>query len=409
MRYKIREEKDGAILFDREKGQITRIDEPCYQSILLNKNPQFDYLFDSSGNPDYLLYKSPVQREKLPKNCLCVPSKVYFELTRKCNLNCVYCYNSSSQGFHHELKTEKIFHLLSELSRLGTFEVRFTGGEPTLHSNFKEIVDYAVSLGLFISVSTSGVINSKAIEILQQDDIRIIVISLDGPKEYNDSKRGAGSFDKVMDTITNLKGKTIKLTCVICKENIRYLNSLIELADQLGIACVNITPLVSTGRSDEDKNLLEKEDMLIILKKISELRKLFKVKIQSYYDILDKQAEHFPGTLMNQKSCAAGIEVAVVSPFGEVYGCVVSPANSIMDSDDKKLFIAGNLDNEEFIDIWLKSSRWEAYRNYQNNRSDQCIGCRFYSNSCFGNCIVESYTRTKRLNSHDPYCFADLI
>jgi len=250
MRYKLREEKNGAIIFDQEIGEITRINEIEYQEIIQGKNCKFDYLLDSFGHSKYKLFKSAIYRENLPDDCLIAPSKVYLELTRRCNLNCVYCYNKSTQKYLQELNVEQIYNLLSELSKSGTFEIRLTGGEPSLHKNFEEIVNYAELLGFFLSVSSSGVINSKAIEILQKDSIRIIIIGLDGPKEYNDLKRGKGTFDKVIDTVNKLKDKTIKFNCVICKENIKHLDYVAELSDKIGISGINITPLVSIGRAE---------------------------------------------------------------------------------------------------------------------------------------------------------------
>jgi len=399
IKYKLREEKEGAMLFDQEKNSVKKLDEKQYQEILKD--------IDESLK----LFKSKTPREKLPPDCLSAPSKVYFELTRKCNLNCVYCYNKSNLAFSQELSKEEIFSLLDELKEAGTFEIRFTGGEPTTHKNFFEIIDYAKKLGFFISLGTNGVWSQETLEKIKKSEIRIIIISLDGPKDYNDSIRGIGTFDKVVSTLKQLrenKNLVLKINCVLTKRNKEYLEDLVKIAVSLGINVINFAPIKLTGRANMGQiETLTKEDMFKIVSDITKLRKRYNIKIQTYFDILDN-CDHFSGSLLNQKSCGAGIEVAAISPFGEVYGCVVSPANELEDSEAKRLFTAGNIKNDKFMDIWLDSPRW-VFRDLNKVKNKKCLTCSFYTKKCFGNCIVESYLNNKKLNSPDPYCFVDIL
>lgn len=398
IRYKLREEREGAMLFDQEMGSVKKLDENQYQEIL-------------KGNDKSLkLFKSKVQREKLPSDCLSAPSKVYFELTRKCNLNCIYCYNKSNFAFSKELSKEKIFSVLDELEKVGTFEIRFTGGEPTIHKDFFEILNYAKSLGFFISLGTNGIWDKEKLENIKNSGIRIIIISLDGPKDYNDSVRGIGTFDKVVSTLKQLrenKDLVLKINCVLTKQNKSYLAKIVKIADSLGVNTINFVPLKLIGRANSELGVLTKKDMFEIVSKIKELRKQYKVRIQTYFDILDDNLG-FSGSLLNQKSCGAGIEASAISPFGEVYGCVVSPANQLEDTKAKELFIAGNLNQDSLMDIWLDSSRW-VFRNLTKVKCEKCLNCKFYINRCFGNCIVDSYLHNGKLNSQDPYCFVEML
>lgn len=410
IKYKLREEKIGAMLFDNEKGAVTKLNEEQYKKILA-KHKEFNYLFDKNGPPSFELFKSKVPREELPSDCLSAPSKVYFELTRKCNLNCKYCYNRSTFAFSNELSKEKIFSLLNELREAGVFEVRFTGGEPTMHKYFWEIVNYADKLGFFISLGTNGMFDDNTLEKIKESNIKIIILSLDGPKEYNDSVRGAGSFDKVVSNIRKLREKhdlMIKVNCVLTRDNKDFMEDLTKIAVPLGVNVLNFVPIKFTGRAKAPEiKLLTKEDMLGILSKIKYLREKYKIKIQTYFDILEG-SERLPNSLLNQKNCGAGIEVAAISPFGEIYGCVVSPANELEDSETKRLFTAGNLKEDNFMGIWLDSKRW-IFRDLKKVKSKECLKCNFYIKKCFGNCSVDSYLNAGKLNAPDPYCFAGLL
>ncbi|MFA7708137.1 MAG: radical SAM protein [Candidatus Pacearchaeota archaeon] len=399
IKFKIREEKQGALLFDQEKGSVKQLDEKQYQDFL------------KKNTSSIRLFKSSIQRKQLPADCLSAPSKVYFELTRKCNLNCKYCYNKSSFAFSKELSKEKIFSVLNELAQAGTFEIRFTGGEPTLHKDFFEILAYAESLGFFVSLGTNGVWNQKTINQIKSSNIKIIIISLDGPKEYNDSIRGEGTFDRVIETLKQLREKKdlfLKINCVLTKNNKKYLEEVVKIAVSLGVNVVNFVPVKLAGRGNMDKiDSLSKEDMFMIVAEITNLRKKYNLKIQTYFDILD-ECECSSGSLLNQKACGAGIEVAAISPFGEVYGCVVSPASELEDSEAKKMFTAGNLDQDNIMKIWLDSSRW-IFRDLTKSKCEKCLKCEFYTKKCFGNCIVDSYLQNGQINSADPNCFMNLI
>ncbi|MBN2535920.1 MAG: radical SAM protein [Spirochaetales bacterium] len=416
IQYKIREEKNGAMLFDNRKGAVTVLTEEQYQAVIHNRDPEFRYLHDAEGMPLYRVFRSGSPREQLPVDCLSAPSKVYFEITRKCNLLCKHCYNRSRINFPGEIKKEILFAIIDELELYGTFEIRLTGGEPTLHPDFFEILDYLTDRDFFISLGTNGVWDDELIQRIISSDIKTVIISLDGPVEFNDRVRGKGTYAAVTRTIDQLKRKgkmNLKMNSVLCKENLHYIDEIIDLSGQLGFDGLNIAPLRTAGRAEVLHHLspLDSSDMYSIVSRITEQRRKKKIKIQTYFDILKSPdpVNKFPSSILNNKSCAAGIEVAAVSPFGEIYGCVVSPANTMSDNNGKKLFVAGNINEGRFIDVWLDSSRWKAYRDLALNKSTECLHCDYYSVTCFGNCVVDSYMQDGTLNSPSPLCFRDMV
>jgi MoaA/NifB/PqqE/SkfB family radical SAM enzyme/8-oxo-dGTP pyrophosphatase MutT (NUDIX family) len=414
--YKIREEKNGAMLFSSQTGSTLFLTEEQYQSILNNDTTEFKYLFDENNNPLFKIFKHQRGRQSLSSDCLASPSKVYFEITRRCNLKCKYCYNNSHIDFSKELGKEQIFKLIDELYDAGTFEIRLTGGEPTLHPDFFEIVKYINDKDFFLSLGTNGVWSDELTQKIIKSNIRIIIISLDGTEIYNDRSRGKGTFKAIVNTINKLKTlstATLKINSVLCRENKDHIDEIISLADSLGIDGVNFAPLRISGRATDSiyGTPLRAAEMYSVVAKITELRKQCKVKIQTYFDIIESPAlsEKFPSSLLNNKSCAAGIEVAAISPFGEIYGCVVSPANELEDTPAKRLFTAGSISEGKFTDIWLDSSRWNIYRDMAVNKSPKCLECTHYSKNCFGNCVVDSYVHGGTPNSDSTLCFADLM
>lgn len=437
-RFKVREERIGATLFDLNTGIVSSIPEDIYQNIVtvisgnkkmsedsrsyLEKNG-FGFLI-KEGHPDFRIYWQKTSRENLPKDCLSAPSKVYLELTRRCNLFCKNCYNSSSNKTKDELSTEEIFKIIDILSERGCFELRLTGGEPTLRDDFLDIVKYAKDKELFLSLGTNGVWKEGLAEKIISSGIRNVIISIDGPEDINDGIRGKGSFKKAIESINALNKTgniTIKINFTFGKDNLKYLEDVAEIAYKNKVSALNVSPIRLTGRaSEKQERLATKEDMLDLVRRINILRKKYPFKIQTYFDILGKECgcedSKFPSSLFNKESCAAGIEVMVINPTGDVYGCAVSPgANIISEITDKdkislkQEFTAGNLRKENMMKIWLDSSRWEIYRNLDKNKSRKCKSCRHYIKNCFGNCVISSYIHNKKPDAADPYCFVDLI
>lgn len=74
---------------------------------------------------------------------------IWVDLTRKCQLNCDHCFNDSGpKGTHGTMSREDWIGVLDQAKACGVEEVRFIGGEPTMHPDAVDLVDHALGLGL---------------------------------------------------------------------------------------------------------------------------------------------------------------------------------------------------------------------------------------------------------------------
>ncbi|MDD4899579.1 MAG: radical SAM protein [Candidatus Omnitrophica bacterium] len=94
------------------------------------------------------------------------------ELTERCNNNCVHCCINLSKddpaAKKRELSTQRIEEILKEAADLGCMTVRFTGGEPFLREDFKELYIFARRLGLKVMIFTNAtLITPKWIELFK--------------------------------------------------------------------------------------------------------------------------------------------------------------------------------------------------------------------------------------------------
>ena len=85
------------------------------------------------------------------------PICLTWELTYACNLSCVHCLSSSGRRDPRELSTAQCRAVIDELERMQVFYVNIGGGEPTVRSDFWELVDYATAHHVGVKFSTNGI------------------------------------------------------------------------------------------------------------------------------------------------------------------------------------------------------------------------------------------------------------
>src|SRR5688500_15184458 len=79
-------------------------------------------------------------------NSLRIPVNGTIEISNRCPLECVHCYNNLPMGDasarKRELTTEEHFRLLDELAELGCLWLLFTGGEIFARHGFLDLLRY---------------------------------------------------------------------------------------------------------------------------------------------------------------------------------------------------------------------------------------------------------------------------
>lgn len=121
------------------------------------------------------------KKEKWVKQRL--PYSVLFELTARCNMNCVHCY---LQNVHDtkELSYDKIIEIIDILYEKGIVFLTFTGGEILLRKDFVDIYLYAKKKGFLVELFTNGYLfDDKIIDVLAEYPPLLVDISLYGASE----------------------------------------------------------------------------------------------------------------------------------------------------------------------------------------------------------------------------------
>ena len=78
-----------------------------------------------------------------------VPVVIVWNVTNRCNLNCLHCHQASSSSLQKkELSTNEAFRIIDYLSDVGLSILTFSGGEPLVRNDIYDLIQRASDNGL---------------------------------------------------------------------------------------------------------------------------------------------------------------------------------------------------------------------------------------------------------------------
>jgi MoaA/NifB/PqqE/SkfB family radical SAM enzyme len=152
-------------------------------------------------------------------------------ITARCNLQCRFCEYWEASG--KEMSTPEIFRMLEDARSFGIGVYNAWTAEPLLRPDLPDILRYAKGLGLMTSLITNGKLLARRIHEL--GDLDYLSVSVDGIDSYQEL-RGI-DLRGVLEGIKAAKaaGHELLMNCVINGKNINELDSLVYLAEELGV------------------------------------------------------------------------------------------------------------------------------------------------------------------------------
>lgn len=178
-------------------------------------------------------------------------------ITDRCNFRCPYC-----RGVKPELRGDiDVYDFCRYLDCLeGLVEnVRFSGGEPTLHKDLPAMVHRAVLGGAkMVAVSTNGSASWGTYQGLIDEGVNDFSVSLDACCGAGFKKMSGGSnkWDEVRSNIEKLASAVYTTVGIVLDDgNERDVSGVISFAKSLGVADIRVIP--SAQRSDRLSELSE--------------------------------------------------------------------------------------------------------------------------------------------------------
>lgn len=184
------------------------------------------------------------------------PSRVYWEITRACDLACLHCRaEAAPKADPRELDTRAGLKLLQQLAEgAPRSHVIFTGGDPLKRADLFELIAAARQLGLHVSVSPSAtpLLTESEIDRLRVAGVEAISLSLDGATaERHDSIRGVpGCFERTLDAGRRARevGLPFQVNTLVSAETLDEIPRIEPLVRAIGATRWSLFFLVNVGR-----------------------------------------------------------------------------------------------------------------------------------------------------------------
>lgn len=340
---------------------------------------------------------------------------ISFFLTSKCNLRCVYCYNSKERAQFEEktlsfgiAKAGIDYFFSTNNSR----HIRFYGpGEPTqAFSLLCEITNYAkqkAGSSLKTEIQTNGVFGKKILEWML-DNMNIMWISFDGTPEIQNANRplhgGRASSPIIENNVRWLntnKGKRnlmVGARVTITDKNVTQQKEIVDYFHSLGILQIWTDPLFPTVETipvfqDEEKRNHKSLDLNTYVDNYIEANEYAKQFGVFYGSFL---ACNFDG--VTNRHCRSCTPVPHLTPDGYISACdMVTFGENAHHMD---CFVYGKW-NSNLGKFDFDQQKINALQNRCIENMTHCSKCRARF-QCGGYCLGEVVNETGNLLGQKP-------
>ena len=288
-----------------------------------------------------------------------VPLSGTFELTPRCNMNCRMCYIRMSEAEMRargrEYTAEEWIEMGKACAKEGMLFLLLTGGEPFLRKDFRQIYTELKKLGLLISINTNAtLIDEKFADEMLRVKNFIPAISLEGDEVSTDSRRGQGTYQKVVRAMKLLHEKKLPYGISSCYTSVNYekitsdtyYNSLIDMGAYF-IWYFHYMPVGNDAAPELLPNPKQRETVYHRIRHLRATKPLFAMDFQN-------DAEYVGGCI------AGGKRYLHINANGDVDPCVFvhySNANirecTLLEALQSPIFMAYH-DNMPFNDNMLQ-------------------------------------------------------
>ena len=329
--------------------------------------------------------------------------------SRKCNLNCKYCFKESDylgdEELTFEVAKDAIDFLMDKYAPCASkYVIDLSGsGEPLLQLDLiKQIADYCrqkrnetCKKTEVMFCSNFTLLTPEVADYIDNDSIIFIGTSIDGDKITNDSNReyanGKGTYDDVVKGIKMFKNKKPGLAVTVTP-----LNQDVDLIyDHLyhlpNVDCVSMKFI---RNYDDSKYDFDNFDVPYLVSRYERLcSNIFKELEKGNFDYLKKLlqgADYFGGIIYSNlfkgtykiHRCDAGKSRVTVNSAGDIFACSVMYGN-----DDFKI---GNIYDG------INKIKQKPFEFVSVESLNKCSSCTI-KNTCGGECYINAYLKNKDL------------
>ncbi len=318
------------------------------------------------------------------------------EITFRCPLHCIYCYNPVDYARSGpELSTEDWLRVLREARELGAVQLGISGGEPLLRDDVEVMIAEAHRLGYYTNLLTSGVgLTEKRIAAFKEGGLDQIQLSFqDSTRELNDFLSSTRTFElksKVAKLIKQYEYPMV-LNVVLHRLNIDHIQAILDMAEAMGVEHLELanTQYYAWALINRDQLLPSREQLVRAEAITNQFRARMGNKCKVYFVVPDYYATR-------PKACMNG--------WGSVFLNIAADGLALPCHEARMLpgLTFPNVRDHAVRWIWEESPGFNAYRG-DDWMQEPCRSCPEKTKD-FGGCRCQAYMLTGDATNTDPVC-----
>ena len=318
------------------------------------------------------------------------------ELTYRCPLHCVFCYNPVDYtAYGAELGTDEWVRVLREGRSLGATQLGFSGGEPLVRDDLEVLVAEARRLGYYSNLITSGIgLNERRIAAFKDGGLDHIQLSFqDSTREMNDFLSSTRTFDLKRRVAKLIKqyDYPMVLNVVLHRLNIDHVQQILDLALELQAEYVELanTQYYGWAYVNRDQLLPSREQLARAEEVVNRFRERVGNAMKIYFVVPDYH-ERRP------KACMNG--------WGAVFLCLTADGLALPCHEARMLpgLEFPNVRDRDLRWIWYDSPAFNRYRGDEWMK-EPCRSCPEKVKD-YGGCRCQAYMLTGDPANADPVC-----
>jgi PqqA peptide cyclase len=318
------------------------------------------------------------------------------ELTYRCPLHCVFCYNPVDFARQEdEISTDDWLRVLREGRAMGAVQLGLSGGEPLLRDDLEIIVAEAKRLGFYSNLLTSGVgLTEDRAAALKAAGLDHVQLSFqDSTREMNDFLSHTKTF-----TLKNKVAKIIKdqgwpmvMNVVIHRLNIDHIDRIIGMAHEMGAEYLELanTQYYSWAFLNRSQLLPTHEQ----LRKAEAVTDAWRAKLGEAMRIFFVAPDYHEG---KAKKCVNG--------WGSMF-MTIAPDGAALPCHTARMLPGlafPNVRDMNLRDIWFDSEGFNRYRG-TGWMKEPCSSCA-HKEEDLGGCRCQAYMLAQDAAAADPVC-----
>jgi PqqA peptide cyclase len=318
------------------------------------------------------------------------------ELTYRCPLHCVFCYNPVDFATQEqELSTDDWLRVLRQGREMGAVQLGLSGGEPLLRDDLEAIVAEAHRLGYYTNLLTSGVglteARAAALKAVGLDHVQLSF--QDSTREMNDFLSHTKTFElknKVAKIIKD-QGWPMVMNVVIHRLNIDHIDRIIGMAAEFGAEYIELanTQYYSWAFLNREQLLPTREQ----LRRAEAVTDAWRAKMGERLRIFFVAPDYHEG---KAKKCVNG--------WGSMF-LTVAPDGTALPCHTAKMLPGltfQNVREHALREIWFESDAFNRYRG-TGWMKEPCSSCE-YKEEDLGGCRCQAWLIAHDAEVADPVC-----